>query len=57
MDSEAVRYSAEMLGITLQCRHRDYDSEYPFEIFYMFDGIKIMAIESEEVYMMNGAVE
>lgn len=57
IDSKALRYAAELLKIKLERRDRCYDNEYPYEIYFMFGDVKIMALETENEYMLNGAVE
>lgn len=57
INSKAVRYASELLGLKLNHRDREYDGEYPHEIYFMFDNVKVMAIESDELYEDRGAVE
>lgn len=56
IDSKALRRAAELLDIKLENSDR-YDDEYPYEIYFMFGDVKIMALETEDEYMLNGAVE
>lgn len=56
IDSKALRRAAELLDIKLENSDR-YDDEYPYEIYFMFGDVKIIALETEDEYMLNGAVE
>lgn len=56
IDSKALRRAAELLELKLE-NHDRYDDEYPHEIYFMFGDVKIMALETEDEYELNGAVE
>ena len=56
IDSKALRRAAELLDIKLENRDR-CDDEYPHEIYFMFGDVKIMSLETEDEYELNGAVE
>ena len=56
ISNEALRYSANVLGIPLKCEARD-DDEYPFKLYYDFEGVTVIALETAEQYAQNGAVE
>ena len=57
INGKAVRYASELLGLKLNHRDREYDVEYPHEIYFMFNNVKVMAIESDGWYENRGAVE
>lgn len=52
--NEELRYVAEVMELPIAVIDRERDTDYGYELQFYYNGVKFIALESEEEYKKNG---